>query len=86
MLANYDFVDEQTLAYFNKRLTQAPRDSDFALEYCKEHATRPDQQKAVLDALTFKCTVLWSQLDALYFSYVDPGMIPPDAFDPSVQG
>lgn len=86
MLANYDFVDEQTLAYFNKRLTQAPRDSDFALEYCKEHATRPDQQKAVLDALTFKCTVLWSQLDALYFSYVEPGMIPPDAFDPAVQG
>lgn len=83
MLANYDFVDEQTLAYFNKRLTQAPRDSDFALDYVKEHAVRPDQQKAVLDALTFKCTVLWSQLDALYFSYVSPGMIPPDAYDPA---
>ncbi len=82
MLANYDFVDEQTLGYFNKRLTQAPRDSDFALDYVKEHATRPDQQKAVLHALTFKCTVLWSQLDALYFSYVEPGMVPPDAFVP----
>lgn len=86
MLANYDFVTEETLAYFNKRLTQAPQDSDFALEYVKQHAVRPDQQKAVLDALTFKCTVLWSQLDALYFSYVEPGMIPPDAFDPAVQG
>lgn len=86
MLANYDFVDEQTLAYFNKRLTQAPRDSDFALEYVKQHATRLDQQRAVLDALTFKCTVLWSQLDALYFSYVEPGMIPPDAFDPARHG
>lgn len=82
MLANYDFVDEQTLAYFGKRLTQAPRDSDFALDYVKRHAVRPDQQKAVLDALTFKCTVLWSQLDALYFSYVEPGMIPPDSFQP----
>lgn len=83
MLANYDFVTEETLIYFNKRLTQAPQDSDFALEYVKQHAVRPDQQKAVLDALTFKCTVLWSQLDALYFSYVEPGMIPPDAFDPA---
>ena len=82
MLANYDFVDEATLAYFNKRLTQAPRDSDFALDYVKRHAVRPDQQQAVLAALIFKCNVLWSQLDALYFAYVEPGMIPPDAFTP----
>nr|WP_206419793.1 pyrroloquinoline-quinone synthase PqqC [Minwuia thermotolerans] len=82
MLAGYDFVDEATLAYFNKRLTQAPRDSDFALDYVKRHAVRPDQQQAVLAALIFKCNVLWSQLDALYFAYVEPGMIPPDAFTP----
>jgi len=85
MLASYDFIDAQTLAYFNKRMTQAPRDSDFALDYVKEHAVRADQQKAVLDALTFKCTVLWSQLDALYFAYVSPGLIPPDAFVPQDQ-
>lgn len=82
MLANYDFVDEATLAYFGKRLTQAPRDSDFALDYVKRHAVRPDQQQAVLNALIFKCSVLWSQLDALYFAYVEPGMTPPDAFVP----
>jgi coenzyme PQQ biosynthesis protein C len=86
MLASYDFVDEQTLAYFGKRLTQAPRDSDFALDYVKRHARRPDQQKAVLDALTFKCTVLWSQLDALHFAYVEPGLVPPDAFVPEDHG
>jgi len=82
MLANYDFVDAETLAYFSKRLTQAPRDSDFALNYVREHAVRPDQQQAVLDALTFKCNVLWAQLDALHSAYVAPGMIPPGAYRP----
>jgi coenzyme PQQ biosynthesis protein C len=82
MLANYDFITTQTLAYFDKRLTQAPRDADFALDYVKREAKRPDQQQAVLDALIFKCGVLWTQLDALYAAYVEPGMIPPGAFRP----
>ena len=82
MLANYDFITTQTLAYFDKRLTQAPRDADFALDYVKREARRPDQQQAVLDALIFKCDVLWAQLDALYAAYVEPGMIPPGAFRP----
>jgi coenzyme PQQ biosynthesis protein C len=82
MLANYDFVTSQTLAYFDKRLSQAPRDADFALDYVKREAKRPDQQRAVLDALIFKCNVLWAQLDALYAAYVEPGMIPPGAFRP----
>jgi coenzyme PQQ biosynthesis protein C len=82
MLANYDFITSETLAYFDKRLTQAPRDADFALEYAKREARHPDQQEAVLDALTFKCDVLWAQLDALHAAYVEPAMIPPGAFRP----
>ena len=82
MLANYDFISRQTLAYFDKRLTEAPRDADFALDYVKRHAVRPDQQQAVLKALEFKCNVLWSQLDALYHAYVAPGHIPPGAWRP----
>lgn len=82
MLENYDFISKQTLAYFDKRLTQAPRDADFALDYVKRHARRPDQQDAVLAALNFKCDVLWAQLDALYHAYVAPGHVPPDAFIP----
>jgi pyrroloquinoline-quinone synthase len=82
MLANYDFITEDTLAYFTPRLTQAPQDVDFALHYVKAEAkTRADQEK-VLAALRFKCDVLWSQLDALYLAYVDPGLIPPGAFVP----
>lgn len=82
MLRAYDFVSEQTLAYFDKRLSQAPRDADFALDYVKQEARRPDQQQAVLDALRFKCDVLWAQLDALHFAYVEPGLIPPGALRP----
>jgi coenzyme PQQ biosynthesis protein C len=82
MLANYDFVSKEALAYFDKRLTQAPRDADFALDYVKREARRPDQQQAVIAALTFKCDVLWAQLDALHFAYVEPGMAAPGAWRP----
>ncbi len=82
MLANYDFVDEETLAYFNARLSQAPRDADYALDYVKRNARTRTEQEAVLAALRFKCDVLWAQLDALYPAYVAPGHIPPGAFVP----
>jgi len=82
MLANYDFVTKETLAYFTPRLTQAPRDADFALAYVREHAVTVEQQKAALDALRFKCSLLWAQLDALHYAYVEPGLIPPGAFVP----
>jgi len=82
MLANYDFVSKEALAYFDKRLTQAPRDADFALDYVKREARRPEQQQAVIAALTFKCDTLWAQLDALHHAYVEPGHIPPGAWQP----
>ncbi len=82
MLANYDFVTEELLVYFKPRLTQARRDVDFALQYVLDHARSVEQQKGVLEALLFKCDVLWSQLDALHFSYVEPGLIPPACFVP----
>jgi len=31
MLENYDFISDQLVAYFRKRLDQAPRDCNFAL-------------------------------------------------------
>jgi pyrroloquinoline-quinone synthase len=84
MLKHYDFVDAEALQYFEVRLHQAPADSSFALNYVLQNARKPDQQQAVLDALCFKCDVLWSQLDALYYSYVAPGHIPPGCFRPEV--
>lgn len=82
MLRNYAYIDEKILSYFDARLTQAPKDSNFALAYCQQHAKVIEQQQDVLDALYFKCDVLWAQLDALYFSYVTPGFIPPGSFIP----
>ena len=83
MLKNYDFITEETLAYFTPRLTQAPRDSDFALDYVQKHARTPAEQQAVLAALRFKCDVLWAQLDALHHAYVQPATPPPGAFIPT---
>jgi pyrroloquinoline-quinone synthase len=83
MLAGYSFISRETLAYFNARLDQAPRDADFALAFVKREARTAEQQQAALKALEFKCDVLWSQLDALYHAYVAPGHIPPGAFTPA---
>ena len=52
MLKNYDFITKETLAYFDKRLTQAPRDADFALDYVKTHATTPELQRQAMAALS----------------------------------
>ena len=82
MLENYDFIGENVMAYFRRRLDQAPKDVAFALDYVKRHARTPEAQMAVKEALRFKCNVLWAQLDALYLAYVSPGMIPPGAFRP----
>jgi coenzyme PQQ biosynthesis protein C len=82
MLASYDFVTRETLAYFDRRPPQARRDADFALDYVKRNARTGDQQQSVLDALEFKCSVLWAMLDALYHAYVAPRHVPPGAFVP----
>ena len=82
MLANYSFIDESMMGYFQRRLSQAPRDVKFALTYVKDHAKTAEAQQAVVDALLFKTQVLWAQLDALYLAYVEPGLIAPGAFRP----
>lgn len=68
------------LDYFQARLTQAPADAQFAVEYVFEHATTRAEQELAIHALRDKCDILWAQLDALYFAYVEPGWPPPGAF------
>jgi pyrroloquinoline-quinone synthase len=82
MLENYDFIDEKAMQYFKRRLDQAHSDSDFALLFVKQHAQSLQDQMACIDAVRFKCNVLWAQLDALHYAYVNPGLIPPGAFRP----
>ena len=68
------------LDYFEARLTQAPEDAKFALAYVHENAKTRAEQELAIKALRDKCDILWAQLDALYFAYVEPGWPPPGAF------
>ncbi len=81
MLSHYDFISEDVMSYFRKRLDQATRDADFVLAYALDHAVTRAQQEAVLAALVFKTDVLWVMLDALYHAYVD-GFIPKGVYCP----
>ncbi|WP_413206597.1 pyrroloquinoline-quinone synthase PqqC [Rhodospirillum sp. A1_3_36] len=82
LLAHYDFANDDSLSYFRKRLTEAPRDVAFGLNWVLERATTREKQDAAAAALTFKTNVLWAQLDALEYAYADPGRIPPGAWNP----
>jgi pyrroloquinoline-quinone synthase len=82
LLQNYSFVSEEMVAYFRRRLDQAPRDAGFALAYVRDHADTAEKRLAVARALIFKCDVLWAQLDALHHAYVLGGGIPLGAFAP----
>ena len=68
------------LDYFEARLTEAPEDAAFALQYVFDHAATRGEQESAIQALRDKCDILWAQLDALYFAYVEPGWPPPGAF------
>lgn len=82
LLQHYSFVTEEMVAYFRRRLDQAPRDAGFALDYVRRHADTPEKRLAVVNALIFKCSVLWAQLDALNHAYVLGGGVPIGAFRP----
>ncbi|HEY9550076.1 MAG TPA: pyrroloquinoline-quinone synthase PqqC [Kiloniellaceae bacterium] len=82
LLEHYTFANERTIAYFKRRLSEAPDDVQFGLAYVLREARTREQQELVLGAVRFKTDVLWAQLDALYHAYVAPGHIPPGAFVP----
>jgi len=68
------------LDYFEARLTEAPEDAAFAIQYVFDGAATRAEQERVIQALRDKCDILWAQLDVLYFAYVEPGWPPPGAF------
>lgn len=82
LLEHYDFANTESLSYFRKRLTEAPKDVAFGLDWVLSHADSPDKEDMAAEALIFKTNVLWAQLDALHSAYVDPGRIPPGAWQP----
>jgi pyrroloquinoline-quinone synthase len=70
------------LDYFEARLDQAPADAQFAFQFVADHARTYAEQEKAIQALREKCEILWAQLDALYYAYVEPGWPPPGAFRP----
>ena len=65
----YGWIDSAGLDYFRRRITQARRDSDDALEITMEHCRTRELQDAAIGALQFKCDLLWAILDAIQLRY-----------------
>jgi len=64
IVEKYPWVDPAGLAYFERRIPLAKRDADCALTWVLEEAVTPQLEQRCVDALRFKCDVLWCMLDA----------------------
>lgn len=83
LLEHYDFANKDTLSYFRHRLSEAPKDVDFGLQWVLENAKTETDQNAAVNALKFKTEVLWAQLDALHSAYVIENNVPPGCWQPT---
>src|SRR4051794_21271707 len=63
------WIDADGLAYFRARLDQAPRDCEHALEVVTTHCLSAESQARAVDALSLKCDVLWSLMNAIDQAY-----------------
>ncbi len=66
---HYPWIDRDGLTYFRNRLTQAPRDSQHALEVVTRYCRTGAEQAGAVAALAFKCDVLWAVLDGIDRAY-----------------
>ena len=66
---HYTWVRPEGLAYFRSRLTLARDDSQEALELTLAHCNTVELQRAAVEALSFKCDLLWAMLDATQAAY-----------------
>lgn len=64
---HYKWINPDALAYMRARLTQAPRDSDHGLSLVHQYCTTREEQEKAVAAVSFKCDLLWAQLDAIYY-------------------
>lgn len=65
----YPWIRPEGLAYFQARLSQAPRDAEHGLRIVLRECRDRREQEQAISALRFKCDVLWSLLDALSLAY-----------------
>lgn len=62
---HYQWVPDWAFDYFSSRVGQARIDSTEGLELTLRWCDTPDLQQRALEALKFKCDVLWTMLDAI---------------------
>lgn len=67
----YPWIEQEGLAYFRKRVTQAGRDVEHGLAITLSHFRTAEQQNRALEILQFKLDILWSMLDAMWLAYID---------------
>lgn len=67
----YPWIEQEGLAYFRKRVSQASRDVEHGLAITLDHFTTLEQQKKAISILQFKLDVLWTMLDAMWLAYID---------------
>jgi pyrroloquinoline-quinone synthase len=65
MLANYDWIEPADLAYFTNRIDAVSGEGKSTLDIVVRYSHTREQQDAAIAALSFKCDVLWSMLDAI---------------------
>lgn len=65
MLARYDWIKPADLAYFTDRIDAVSGDGQSTLDIVVRDSVTRAQQDAAVAALSFKCDVLWSMLDAI---------------------
>jgi pyrroloquinoline-quinone synthase len=65
MLANYSWIRREDLAYFTNRIDAVSGEGKATVDIVVCHCVTREQQDTAVAALSFKCDVLWSMLDAI---------------------
>lgn len=65
MLANYAWIRADDLAYFTNRIDAVSGEGQATVDIVVRYSATRAQQEAAIAALSFKCDVLWSMLDAI---------------------
>lgn len=68
---HYPWIAPYGLEYFRNRLAEQPKDIEHLLSLVLTRAQTRQEQESCLQALEFKCDVLWSLLDAVQLAYGD---------------
>ena len=73
---HYPWIDDEGLAYFRQRVTQARRDVEHGLAITLRHFDTRVAQERALGILDFKLDVLWQMNDAMATRYGLPDLPP----------